>query len=141
MTMQLFWSRDFRWWRLTVLFAMVLPCVAVLFASDPAQSKIFPPCPFRSLTGFDCPGCGTLRGLHQLLHGNFVAAVDLNVMIVMMVPYFGVWISAMLAADFTGRNAMPIAVSAKLVWVLLLGIIIFWIVRNIPSYPFTVLAS
>jgi hypothetical protein len=28
-------------------------------------------CPYRALTGFDCPGCGIQRSFIELLRGNF----------------------------------------------------------------------
>lgn len=28
-------------------------------------------CPYRALTGFDCPGCGIQRSFIELLKGNF----------------------------------------------------------------------
>ena len=141
MRLQSIWSRDFRSWRLVGSFALVLPCVFALFTYDPAQSDIFPPCPFRFLTGFDCPGCGTLRGLHQLLRGNILSALDLNVMMVLTLPYLGISLLTVLAADFTGRDVVRVPVPATLVWGILATIILFWVARNIPVYPFTVLAS
>ena len=34
---------------------------------DPATSGVFPPCPLHYLTGWYCPGCGSLRAIHQLV--------------------------------------------------------------------------
>ncbi|HEU4717431.1 MAG TPA: DUF2752 domain-containing protein [Bacteroidia bacterium] len=34
-------------------------------------------CPYRSLTGFDCPGCGFQRSLVLLLRGEFFESVHL----------------------------------------------------------------
>ena len=52
--------------------------VAMLAVFDPATSGVFPPCPVRYLTGWYCPGCGSLRAVHQLLHGNLRAAWAMN---------------------------------------------------------------
>ena len=35
--------------------------------SSPAN-QFFPKCPFRLVTGWQCPGCGSTRALYQLLH-------------------------------------------------------------------------
>ena len=43
--------------------------MALLFAFDPATTWWFPSCPFRELTGWLCPLCGSLRALHALLQG------------------------------------------------------------------------
>ena len=64
---------------------------AVLFFFDPARYAIYPVCPWHALTGWDCPGCGTLRALHQLTHGNLAAAWRLNPLTVALLPV-GLWI-------------------------------------------------
>jgi hypothetical protein len=51
---------------------------AVLFFFDPATAGFYPPCLFKTFLGVQCPGCGSLRAVHQLLHGNFAAAWALN---------------------------------------------------------------
>src|SRR4051812_8286775 len=54
---------------------------------NPATSGLYPPCPFRYLTGLNCPGCGTLRALHQLLHGHPLAALGLNPLLIFGLPF------------------------------------------------------
>ena len=52
---------------------------AVFFAShDPYTSQILPPCPVLSVTGWQCPGCGSTRALYSLLHGDVVQAFVMN---------------------------------------------------------------
>lgn len=62
--------------------------LGILFAFDPAQSSFYPGCMFRHLTGWLCPGCGGLRATHQLLHGNIGAALQLNPLVVLVLPVF-----------------------------------------------------
>jgi Protein of unknown function (DUF2752) len=50
----------------------------VLYTYPPVTSGFYPQCAFRSMTGFDCPGCGTTRALHALLHGHIGEALRLN---------------------------------------------------------------
>jgi hypothetical protein len=57
---------------------LALAAAAVLFLFDPATAGFYPPCLFRTLFGLPCPGCGSLRALHQLLHGNLASAWALN---------------------------------------------------------------
>lgn len=70
--------------------------LAVLALNDPSSSGLFPPCIFLKLTGFECPGCGSTRCLHQLLNGNMREAIDLNVLSVIALPWltwrFGLWL-------------------------------------------------
>ena len=58
---------------------------AVVGSVDPSHAA-FPGCPFRALTGFDCPGCGATRGVHQLLRGHPLTALDHNVALAVVVP-------------------------------------------------------
>ena len=45
---------------------------------DPNTSSFFPGCPFRAMTGFDCPGCGATRALHSAVTGHPLQALDHN---------------------------------------------------------------
>jgi hypothetical protein len=59
----------------------------VLAVRDPNQPGLYPGCPFHALTGWWCPGCGSLRGLHALAHGQVGQAISLNaVTLVVLVP-------------------------------------------------------
>src|ERR1700730_15059946 len=55
--------------------------------ASPTNQGIFPQCPFRLLTGWQCPGCGSTRAFHQLLHGHFLAASELNPLMVLTLPF------------------------------------------------------
>ena len=64
---------------------------------DPNQSGHYPTCPFLFITGYYCPGCGSLRAVHALTHGDVGAAVGLNVLTV---------VGIVLAATIWGRWAL-----------------------------------
>src|SRR5260221_331534 len=60
---------------------MGLGSIAIfLFFFNPASAsnQWFPKCPFRMITGWQCPGCGSTRACYQLLHLHPVAAFKLN---------------------------------------------------------------
>ena len=65
---------------------LLLAAAAVLFLFDPATARFYPPCLFTALFGRECPGCGSLRAVHQLLHGNLASAWTLNRGIVVALP-------------------------------------------------------
>ncbi|MEE1348254.1 MAG: DUF2752 domain-containing protein, partial [Bacteroidales bacterium] len=54
---------------------------------DPARSGLFPHCPFLMMTGFKCPGCGSQRAIHSLLHLDFATAFRYNAMLVLSLPF------------------------------------------------------
>ena len=64
----------------------------------------FPTCPFRLLTGWNCPGCGGLRMTHDLLHGDFGAAVVDNVFMLVGLPMLALWL---ILRWRSGRKLMP----------------------------------
>lgn len=99
------------------------------FLFDPTRVAIFPPCLFHQLTGLDCPGCGAQRALHQLLHGNLIAAIRLNAMFVFSLPLFA-WIGT----RFLTRNVRgePASFNFKWWWVYLAAWIAFGVLRNLP---------
>ena len=94
----------------------------MLYFVDPATSSLYPACPLQSLTGLDCPTCGTLRATHLLLHGQFRAAFALNPLLFIALPVLALlylrpslarprWVPwsllAILLAYFLIRNFLP----------------------------------
>jgi hypothetical protein len=104
----------------------------VFFYVDPNVYPFFPKCPFLVLTGLECPGCGSQRAIHQLLHLNIAGAFYQNPLLVFYVPYVmvGIYLEYLGGKGkhphfrniFFGKNAAII---------ILLSIILFWIGRNI----------
>ena len=127
-------------WRFVLLGLAVLPCLAMVYARNPEEQGIYPPCIFYALTGLHCPGCGTLRGVHQLLHGNLIAAFGYNPYTMLALPVIGyAFLSALLLSAY-GKRLPAVFIHPALIWGLLTAIIAFWVLRNVPVYPFTVLA-
>ena len=105
--------------------------LAVLFLVDPAEWKIFPPCLFHKLTGWQCPGCGATRAVHALLHGRLAAAFRDNALLVLSLPVLAayVWVRAM-----RRRQGRPSArLSPTWLWVALGVGLVFMVWRNLPS--------
>jgi len=69
---------------LLLLFSFA--AILLLFFFDPATSSFYPPCLFSTLLGMQCPGCGSLRAAHQLLHGNLREAWALNPALIIVGP-------------------------------------------------------
>ena len=75
-------SRSLLWLLLAALLV-----AGVYFVFDPSEGGLFPRCPFLMLTGWQCPGCGSQRAVHALLHFDVVQAVRMNALLVLAVPY------------------------------------------------------
>ncbi len=106
-----------------------LSATTVLFLVDPSGVKWFPSCPVYSLAGVYCPGCGSLRALHQLLHGNFTGALAMNPLMVLSLPFLG---ALFLRPSFGHKVWVP--------WFCFVVLILYCVLRNIPLLPFTWLA-
>jgi hypothetical protein len=127
-------------WKLLLLALAALPCLAYMFARDPAEPGVFPPCPWLTLTGYHCPGCGTLRAMHQLLNGNVLMAFGLNLLTLLSLPFIGYALLSTLALAVSGRRLPSFLLPASWIWGLLAAVLLFWVLRNVPMYPFTWLA-
>ncbi len=113
-----------------LLLAMTTIGLAVLFWFDPARHAFYPLCVFHSATGLLCPGCGSLRALHQLLHGNMAAAFRLNAFLVVSLPLL-----LALGATFFWRATQrrPFSLPLKWVWLFVGAGMVFGILRNLPG--------
>jgi len=101
----------------------------VYFAVDPTKVAIFPQCMFHQVTGWDCPGCGAQRALHQLLHGNVVAALRLNAMFVLSLP-LALWYGPRLVfRAYTNRVS---GTAPRWVWFYIGAWVLFGVLRNLP---------
>ena len=112
----------------------------LLWAFDPAVAGIFPPCPVHYLTGWYCPGCGSLRAMHQLLHGNLRAAWAMNPLTLTLLPLLVYGLASEALAVWRGRGLPQRFVPATWIWSLCVVIVLFGVARNLPVYPFDLLA-
>jgi len=128
--------------RLKSLAVFVVGIVAFyfLYTFNPASSTLYVPCPFHALTGLYCPGCGSLRSLHHLLHGNLTIAFWLNPLMVVSLPFLGCSFLSYILGGIRGRPLPNIFVPASYIWVYLGVVLLFWGLRNISAYPFSLLA-
>ena len=107
---------------------------------DPATAGIFPPCPVHYLTGWYCPGCGSLRALHALLHGDFGQAWAMNPLTVMLLPFLSYGLVSEAVRQVRGTGLPVPMFSAGQIRVLFMVIVVFGVVRNLPVRPFALLA-
>ncbi len=124
-----------------VLAALILPATVaggVLFCFDPSRYHFYPICFFHKTTGLLCAGCGSLRALHQLLHGHLVTAFRFNPLVILSLPLilgFGVRYAAQMAKN------QPASLGFRPIWLwlMLAAVLAFSVVRNVPGLPFAML--
>jgi hypothetical protein len=114
---------------------------AVLFIHEPAPGGLYPPCVFHRYTGLHCPGCGSTRGLHALLHGRLWAAFRYNALMVLALPFLAVAFIRYTRRVFGSRlSPARRTAPAGWIWGLLALVIAYWVLRNLPFRPFVWLA-
>jgi len=109
-----------------------------LFFFNPASpaNQFFPKCPFRLLTGFLCPGCGSTRAFYHLLHLHPVTAFKFNPLMVLTLPFIIYGILGFTRSALTGKPQRRVFIPPIYLWAWLVLLIFFWIFRNTPWYPF-----
>jgi hypothetical protein len=98
--------------------------------ADPADHDV-PLCPFRMVTGLNCPLCGGLRAAYALSRFEFAAAVRDNLLAVVALPLLLAYWLDWLRRDRLGRpeRRLPRAALAA-VWVVAA---VFTLLRNLPA--------
>jgi hypothetical protein len=113
--------------------------LVILHSFPPGASGFYPVCGTYAFLGIHCPGCGSLRALHHLTHGRWLAALNANALLVMGLGAGGVWAFACRARYGTWSAALDRLQPAWIWW----GgatVLAFGVLRNLPWEPFTRLA-
>ena len=106
---------------------------------DPnAAGSLFPPCMFRALTGWYCIGCGMTRMLHALAHGDVPRAFAMNPLAMVLLCLSPLLLAWKLGWKPAAMRPLIDLFSQPRFWLVLLPT--YWIARNLPWFPFTLLA-
>ena len=105
--------------------ALFLAGIALLWFNNPDHTAWMPPCPLYALTGLYCAGCGTGRGLYALIHGDILACVRMNPL---LIPLAAVAVLLFRKPNLAAKPAVPLAIAAV--------IILYSILRNLPLLSF-----
>lgn len=99
-------------------------------------------CGFLKFTGLHCPGCGGTRCALDILNGDLLSAFSHNAMLATGLILFLLGSGYLiLRMTILGKPAprMP-DIRPSWLWTVGGGIILFTILRNIPAWPFSLLA-
>ena len=115
-----------------LLILFLVGGLAFYYFADPLSSNFIIKCPFKAMTGLDCPGCGSQRAVHELLHGNFKKAFFYNPLFIVALPYAFVgilfeWFS--LKYKFPKTRKFLFGKTA--IYIVAAVIILFFILRNL----------
>lgn len=125
--------------------ALLLPFIVMYFyfAYFDAENGVgVRQCTIYHLTGMQCPGCGGQRSLHYLLHGDILTALRYNVLFVIGFPFL-LYLYYVILQMYVLRNEKyrnRSIVSTRFVYIFLIVLLVFSILRNIPAEPFIYLS-
>lgn len=122
------------------LLIVILGLAVLFFVLDPAKHTFFPRCLFNSLTGYYCPGCGSQRAIHSLLHLDIAGVISYNFLFIPAFLLIFYHYSRPLFNRLFNWKLPNIFYFKQTPWIIFGVVVLFWILRNIPIYPFSVLA-
>jgi len=101
------------------------------YQHDPVQSEtVFILCVTKNISGIDCPGCGSQRAFHELLHGNFIKAAKLNLTIYFFTPLLLFLFLKTALKPF--RIDLPdLLITNKRLMLILFFLLLFTVLRNL----------
>lgn len=121
-----------------LIFFIAAGCILLLYFFVEPKNENLPKCFFHQITGFYCPGCGVQRSFHALLHGNMTTAMGYNLLFVLCLPLIIYFVLGYVlekkhsSASFVYKPYFSLTV--------LIVVIFFWVLRNLPFIPFSWLA-
>ena len=114
-----------------IFVVIILVVVGYYFLLNPyEQEYFFISCPFYQISGYQCPGCGSQRAFHELLHLRIFEAIKQNVLFVLAIPY-------VLVIFYTSfhqekyQKLRQILMGNKTLLILLVVAILFGVLRNL----------
>ena len=109
----------------------VLGASVLLHLRDPHQGGAWGYCPWLLLTGTYCPGCGGLRAVNDLTHGDVAAAASSNLLLVASAPLLVLAWSRTTLDRWQGRvRAVDPRVHVRLVVGVAVLAVVFAVARN-----------
>jgi hypothetical protein len=107
-------------------------CAYVAFYDPNTSTALYPACPFKTMTGLDCPGCGITRALHALVRGDVGRALDHNVLFVLALPVLLWWMVRGILTSTGRRPPKPwFRWRSWMTWTLVSVLGAFWVLRNL----------
>lgn len=111
---------------------VALAGLATLVLRDPHGAGSWGTCPSLLLFGVYCPGCGSLRGLHDLATGQLLESVSHNLLLLPALAWLTWWWASQVTAG-TRRAVSPPWDSARFSYILLAVLGVFTVARNLPG--------
>ena len=116
---------------MVIAVVIALAGVLIIHWFPPHTHWFYPKCSLYVWTGLHCPGCGSLRAISALTHGNFGEALGSNLLLCLSLPV----IAGLFVFRRTRHGDWAVAASVpSWGWWLLLAVVFgFGVLRNLPG--------
>lgn len=94
------------------------------------------PCIFHKITNYYCPGCGITRAIFSLISLDIKAAIEYNLLILLVFPFVGYYIIIKIKNWINFKNDYNCVFSNKFWNFLLIVTVMFGILRNVDLFSF-----
>ena len=113
-----------------VMAVSVMALAITYYFFDPLEVKWMPKCIWKVSTGLDCPGCGSQRMVHALVHGDFLGAWNANAYALCLIPFiiFLLWLEF---AKSRYSKLYTLVHHPAIITSFAASVILWWIFRNI----------
>lgn len=115
--------------RSIVIIFIILCLIFLYFSFNPEEYGFFPKCPIYSLTGYQCPGCGSQRSIHYLLNFKIFSALQQN----FLVPFFILYIFLLMISKWLDLKFQAFLENQYMLYIILIIIITYLVLRNMPN--------
>jgi hypothetical protein len=110
--------------------AALLGGLAVVYRFSPTEYSFYPRCPVFLVTHRLCPGCGSTRALHSLLHFDVQSAFHYNALFTLLFPVACLWIGFICYRIMRYDQFPKLAIPRSAMLCLIATVVLFTIARN-----------
>lgn len=122
--------------RSQIVFCGFFVClIGLYFFIDPSKSAYFLKCPLKTITGYECAGCGVQRAFHELLHFRFLEAFKYNPLFIIAILFLVICLLLNFSKNQKLRSKLKRCVTSKVfVFVVLIIVFVFSLLKNTDFY-------
>ncbi len=119
-----------RVWIAGIIAVLAISLAIVYYYFDPVEARWMPRCLWKVATGTDCPGCGSQRMAHALVHGDILGAWHANAFALCIIPLIGLLLVLELNREKYPKLYRKVH-TPWVIWTLAAAVLIWWILRNV----------